>query len=110
MTIENIQGIQVICLDTPQMDALNSEELKQKLLDEAGKASRMVIDLSKVQFVDSSGLGVLLGLVRKMHEQSGSIAFCSPRPPVQALFRMVRLTNIVTIHENRDDALAAVSA
>ncbi|WP_319559183.1 STAS domain-containing protein [Marispirochaeta sp.] len=110
MTTEHIQGVQVIKLDTPQIDALNSEELKQNLLDETGDTLRIVIDLSNVRFVDSSGLGVLLGLLRKMHEKGGRIAFCAPRPPVQALFRMVRLADIVTIYENRDDALAAVSA
>ncbi|WP_319415717.1 STAS domain-containing protein [Marispirochaeta aestuarii] len=110
MEAENSNGVRIITFSLSQIDALNSEELKEKLSSSTGDSAKVLIDLSAVQFIDSSGLGVLLGLVRSMHERGGKIAFCSPRPPVQALFRMVRLYNIVTIYENRDDALAAVSA
>ena len=110
MTVDDLNGVRIITFLTSQIDALNSEELRERLFSQIGESTQVLIDLSEVQFIDSSGLGVLLALVRIMHDRGGSVVFCSARPPVQALFRMVRLATIVTIYETRDDALAALSA
>ena len=107
MKAENVQGIKILTPDMIQIDALNAEEFKRQLSSETENSPRLILDLSPIQFIDSSGLGVLLGIVREMHEKGGMIALCCARPPVQVLFRMVRMSNIVTIHTDRNDALAS---
>ena len=109
MTTEDSGGIRILLPEMTQIDALNSEEFKRALSDNAQGANKIIINLSQIQFIDSSGLGVLLGIVRQMHERGGAICLCCARPPVQALFRMVRMSNIVTIHLTSEDALASLA-
>jgi anti-sigma B factor antagonist len=110
MTTEDSGGVRILHPEMTQIDALNSEEFKRALSDGAAGANKIIINLSQIQFIDSSGLGILLGLVREMHERGGAICLCCARPPVQALFRMVRMSNIVTIHPTSEDALASFTA
>jgi anti-sigma B factor antagonist len=109
MTTEESGGVRILQPEMPQIDALNSEEFKRALSDGAEGATKIIIDLSRIQFIDSSGLGVLLGIVREMHERGGAICLCCARPPVLALFRMVRMSNIVAIHATSEDALASLA-
>ena len=105
MKTEVVEGITFFSLEERQIDTLNAEEVRLALTAACKNTSRVVLDLNEVQFIDSSGLGVLLALVREMHEKGGAITICCARPPVKALFRMVRLSNIVTINDTREDAV-----
>ena len=106
MKKERIEGIAVLTPRQSQIDALSSEEFRQDCSDGLVGEVRAIIDLSNIQFVDSSGLGVILGLIREMHEKGGEITLCAANPPVQALFRMVRMANVVEIHDNLPQAIA----
>lgn len=110
MTKEMIENIAVLLPEQSQVDALNSEDFRRDSSAALAGEGRAILDLSRINFIDSSGLGVILGLVREMHERGGKIILCGAKPPVQALFRMVRMANIVEITDNRTAALAALNA
>lgn len=106
MQKEEGNGIAILTPEQSQLDALSAEEFRRQCSEALDGEARAVLDLSAVQFIDSSGLGVILGLVRGMHEKGGTIVVCAVNPPVQALFRMVRMANIVEICSDRESALA----
>ena len=72
------------------------------------KAERhVVLDMSNIQFVDSSGVGAILSCLRTLNAEGGDLKLCALTKPVQALFELVRMHKIFDIFDNRDEAAAA---
>ena len=81
-----------------------------RLLNEAierGK-TRVVLDLTRVEFIDSTGLSVLLNGLRRVTRRGGRMALVCTNPTVLRLFVITRLDSTFTIVGSRDEALAAV--
>ena len=79
------------------------------LLDQAltrGKTA-VVLDISGVEFIDSTGLSVLLNGLRRVHRQRGRMALVCANPTVLRLFEITRLDATFDIHPTRDEALSA---
>jgi anti-sigma B factor antagonist len=80
------------------------------LLDDAigrGKTA-VVLDLSAVEFIDSTGLSVLLNGLRRVNRQRGRMALVVTNPTVLRLFEITHLDSTFDIHSSRDGALSAV--
>lgn len=88
------------------IDMETSPELRAGL-DEllAGGASKLVVDLGGVDFLDSSALGVLVG-VRKQMGAAGVLRVACADPSLVRLFEITRLTEMLTVVPSVDDALA----
>lgn len=109
MTTEEVQGIAVITVSRSVIDVTNSEQFAMDLAEATRDAERFVIDLSNVQFIDSSGLGKIVTVVRKTKDARRSLAICCARPAVTVLFNMVKLHQIVQIFPGRDEAITHLS-
>ncbi|MDF7823979.1 STAS domain-containing protein [Pontiellaceae bacterium B12227] len=70
----------------------------------------VVMDLKQVLFIDSTGLGALLSLLRKIKENDGRLVLANASEQTLAMFRMVRMTRIFDIYETTEDALKALKA
>ena len=82
----------------------------QRRLDEAisrGKTA-VVLDLSEVEFIDSTGLSVILNGLRRVTRQRGRMALVCTNPTVLRLFEITRLDTTFDIHPTRDEALESV--
>lgn len=84
-----------------------SECLTAALAD--GKTA-VVLDLSEVEFIDSTGLSVLLNGLRRVIRRHGSLALVCSNPTVLRLFHITRLDGTFDIHPAREPALARVRA
>ena len=82
-----------------------SECLNQALAD--GKTA-VVLDLSDVEFIDSTGLSVLLNGLRRVIRRQGSLALACSNPTVLRLFQITRLDATFDIQPTREQALARV--
>jgi anti-sigma B factor antagonist len=70
-----------------------------------GGDRRLVLDLAGVDFLDSSGLGSLVSILKALGTQ-GTLAVCGARGPVLALFKLTRMDKVFAIHADRAEALA----
>jgi anti-sigma B factor antagonist len=70
------------------------EELYQ-LID--GGATRVVIDCGDMDFIDSSGLGVLVGALKRMREKDGELVLRALNPSARKVFEITGLTKLFTI-------------
>ena len=68
----------------------------------------VIFELSAVPFVDSAGLGALIGTIRRIHENGGDSVVCGARPSVSKVFQIIGLHRIVTIVDNVDQARDAL--
>ncbi len=86
----------------------NRQELKQTVLDHLeGGARRFLIDFAGTGYIDSSGLGVLVSLSKKIREQSGELRLASLNDDLRTLFELTKLDTLFHITANREEALAS---
>lgn len=79
-------------------------ELKT-LLDQGGH-EHLVVDLSQVEFMDSTGLGVLVGAQKQAAAQGGSVALVCTSPRLLKILRITKLEKLFPLHPSVTDALA----
>ena len=100
----------VVVAVTGDVDNFTAPQLRAEL--EAafdGDARGVVVDLSGTEFMDSSGLGALVG-VSKQHAESGRrLALVCPRPHLRKLFRISRLDEVLPVFDTLDEALRDAS-
>jgi anti-sigma B factor antagonist len=70
--------------------------------------TRLVIDLSGVEFIDSSGLSLLLNAQRRIQRAGGALAVVTPPERVRRVFEMTRLDRAFRLCETRDEALGSL--
>jgi stage II sporulation protein AA (anti-sigma F factor antagonist) len=66
---------------------------------------KIVINLEKVSFFDSSGLGYLVVLIKQVKMNQGNIVFCAPNNLVKRLLSTIRIDKYVNICDTQDEAL-----
>jgi anti-anti-sigma factor len=78
---------------------------KKQMEELAARTSRVVVDLSGVNFIDSSGCGALLLFHKLLVDNGGGLKVCGVTPPVRALFDLVRIQRVLEIHADREQAV-----
>jgi anti-sigma B factor antagonist len=100
-------GILVIEVDG-QLIVGNRQELKQLVLDalEAGDR-KFLIDFTKTGFIDSSGLGVLVSLSKKIRDEGGDLRLAGLNEDLKTLFELTKLDTLFAIADSAQQALSA---
>jgi anti-sigma B factor antagonist len=84
----------------------NRQELKQKVLEELERGERkFVVDFQKTGYIDSSGLGVLVSLSKKVREQGGELRLANLNEDLKTLFELTKLDTLFQIADSREAAL-----
>lgn len=101
---EQTDGICVMSL-TGEVDVYTAPRLKETLIDqiESGCA-RIIVDLENISFIDSSGLGVLVGGLRRAKEHDGAIRLVCTRDNVLKIFRITGLDKVFPIFSDAAEA------
>jgi anti-sigma B factor antagonist len=91
-----------------EIDLYTAPKLKEQLgsLIEQDRV-RIVIDLGGVEFLDSTGLGVLIGSLRRCRERGGELALAAPKETVQKVLNITGLDKVFPIHGAVDEATSA---
>jgi anti-anti-sigma factor len=100
------QGEVVVVDVDGQLIVGNRSELKQKVLDELERGERKVlIDFSRTGYIDSSGLGVLVSLAKKIREQGGELRLANLNDDLKTLFELTKLDTLFQIADTKERAL-----
>lgn len=103
--VEKVNDVLVVDVEG-QLIVGNRQELKQKVLEELEKGERkFVVDFEKTGYIDSSGLGVLVSLSKKIREQGGELRLASLNEDLRTLFELTKLDTLFHIADSRDAAL-----
>lgn len=97
-----------VCRPVGELDAFTVSQFRQALADMAN-GRRLLIDMSGIPFVDSAGLGALIGAIRRTRELGGDVAVACNRPTLVRLLRTTGFDRIVTVAETIEEAAAALS-
>ena len=94
---------------TGQMTASNADRIREEALMQFGNHEDVkchVIDMAAVDFLDSSGLGVLVTLLKRLAEKGGRLRLAGLQKKVRVVFEITRMYKVFDIFETVDEALA----
>lgn len=108
-SVENHDAVALVKV-SEELDARNAQQAKEffKELVAEGSSS-VVVDLSPLDFIDSSGLGALVTALKIARQDNGVVRLCALSPPVKSIFELTRLSRVFEIYETSDEALSSFS-
>ena len=86
-----------------ELDAYTVGQFRQTLAD-LPPSPKLLIDLAEVPFIDSAGLGALIGVIRRAREVGGEVAVACSRPTIVRLLHTTGFDRIVTVADTAEDA------
>ncbi len=106
-TVEAFGDAAVVVTVSGEVDAYSAPTLRldlRRVVEEDG-ANVLVIDLSAVTFLDSSGLGAIVGALRRLSERGGQLRIVEPRSSARRIFELTRLDTVLELYADREAAL-----
>ena len=92
-----------------KLDATTAKTFEDKILAEIEAGDRrLMIDLSRLDYVSSAGLRVFLVAAKRMRSKDGKIALCSLQDHVQQVFDLSGFSSILAIYGSREDGIKAL--
>jgi phosphoserine phosphatase RsbU/P len=108
-TIEPSGDVTIIRIASDTLDAGNEKRFKKEVVSSLGPNSKVILDMSEVTFIDSSGLGVILSCYRHLNASNGDLKLCCLNEQVRTLLELVRMHRIFDIYGTCEEALASFS-
>jgi anti-sigma B factor antagonist len=94
-----------------EVDVYSAPQAKQamhELID--GGATHLLIDLTATDYLDSTAMGALVGVMKRLSETGGWVRLIAPKPRIRRLFEITRLDQILPIFDSEEQALADLAA
>ena len=91
-----------------EVDLYTAPSLKESVADlvTSGR-SKIAVDLGEVEFMDSTGLGVLIGALKRCKEAGGSLTLIAPREPVLKVLAITGLDKVFSVHTDVEQATSS---
>ena len=111
LKIEKVDNIEIAKFeDINKFNALITEEVKDELTRLFEKPNtRLILDLDGINYIDSSGFGVFLSVMKTANNNYGFFKICNISPEVMELFKLLQLHNIFDIYEDVEDCRKSFS-
>jgi anti-sigma B factor antagonist len=107
LKVEQINDIYIASFENiNRFNALISDPVKEQLNNLFNKPNtRLVLNLEGINFIDSTGFGVFLSVMKTASINYGHFKICNIRKDVMELFKLLQLHNVFEIYSNLDDCL-----
>lgn len=102
------QGQYEVLQVTGEVDVYTAPRLRERLIDLVNQGHHhLVVDVEKVEFLDSTGLGVLVGGLKRVRANGGSLLIVCTQERLLKIFRITGLEKVFGIYGSVDDATTA---
>jgi anti-sigma B factor antagonist len=105
--VDKVGDVTVVAVNEDQLDASNADALRRALAPVLQDCRKVVLDLGRVQFMDSRGCGVILSCLKHVSKAGGDLKLCRATEPVQMVFELIRMQSICEVLNTREEAVAA---
>jgi anti-sigma B factor antagonist len=100
-------GIEIVDVEG-EIDVYTAPRLRELLIELVNsRFYQLVVNMEKVEFLDSTGLGVLVGGLKRVRAHDGSLDLVCTQERILKIFRITGLTKVFGIHDTVDEAIAA---
>jgi anti-sigma B factor antagonist len=107
LATNEVDGATIIAVGG-EIDVYTAPKLRDKITElVAGGVYDIIVDMEAVEFLDSTGLGVLVGGLKKVRAHDGSLELVCTQDRLLKIFRITGLAKVFVIHDSADGALAA---
>ena len=103
--ITQVQGWTVMRV-RGELDLASAPHLRREVIGVLADGAHLVLDLTDVDFLDSTGLGVVLGALRRVRSAGGDLRLVCTAPHLLEVFGVTGLDRILSISASVDDAVA----
>ena len=106
INIEKKDNIDIISFSVNKINAMNIDEIREdilKVLDNSN--SKVIIDLKGVEYIDSSGFGCFLSVMKAARNNYGVLKIANPEPRVTELFETLHLNTVFQIYQDIETCL-----
>jgi anti-sigma B factor antagonist len=91
-----------------EIDVYTAPKLREKLIELVSEGSYdVVVNLEGVDFLDSTGLGVLVGALKRVKAHDGTLSLVCTQDKILKIFKITGLTKVFPIHESVEEAAGA---
>lgn len=106
ITFDNLNNSLVVTL-MGELDHHSAEEVRVKMDDRIDRENvkRLILDFSGVTFMDSSGIGVVIGRYKKMSFRKGELCVVNVNNSVKRVFELSGMFKIIKAYDNLDEAV-----
>jgi len=104
---EKIDNITIIKIPVDALDAGNIMEFKTDIVPLLKDSKKVLLNMGKVKFMDSSGIGSMLSCLRSVSGGGGELKMFSVQQQLITLFKLVRLDRIIDVYESKKEAIAS---
>lgn len=104
---EDREGVKILRIDG-RLDAASTPILEKKLAEHIEDAGKIALDFSRVDYLSSAGMRLLLSVTKKMKARKGQIVFFSLGEDVMEIIKMAGFERILPIYSKETDALKAL--
>ena len=104
---ESIEDIIVVRFNNVnRFNALIAEPVKEQLKEYFNKPkTKLILDLESIDFIDSTGFGVFLSIMKTANNNYGFFKICNINSEVMELFKLLQLHNVFEIYNTLDDCV-----
>jgi anti-sigma B factor antagonist len=109
ISVEKRDKIDIISFNVNRIDALITDNVREsinKVFD--NPYSKVIIDLKGIEYIDSSGFGCFLSVMRAAKNNYGVLKFVNPEPRIMELFRSLHLHTVFQIYDDIDACLSTL--
>lgn len=93
-----------------EIDVYTAPKLREKLIELVSEGSYdVVVNLEGVDFLDSTGLGVLVGALKRVKAHDGSLSLVCTQDKILKIFKITGLTKVFPIHRSVDEAVGSAA-
>ena len=85
------------------LDVVGAPDMRQAVVTAVAEGSRLLaLDLSELDFVDSFGLGAVVGALKRVRQRGGELALVCPSSRIRRVFEICDLDRILALHDSTD--------
>lgn len=108
LNIERNGSIEIVSFTVNRINALITEEIREKIVTLfENQHAKVIIDLKGVEYIDSSGFGCLLSILRAARNNYGTLKILGPEPSVMSVIETLHLQTVFEIYSDADDCIKA---
>jgi anti-sigma B factor antagonist len=104
---EKVGDVAVAAVPVEELDAGNAGEFKRDMAPLLEANTQMVLDMGRLCFVDSSGLGAFISCLRKLNAKGGELKLAGMSTQVRTVFELVRMHRVFDILGTKEEAVRA---
>lgn len=102
------EGDRVVVEVGGEIDVYTAPKLREQLVELVNNGHyHLIVDMEGVEFLDSTGLGVLVGGLKRVRAHSGALRLVCTQERILKIFRITGLTKVFPMHDSVEEALAA---